>query len=423
MKSVKPIVSILVVSLVAVLPIGCGSSTTTISTRTTPTASFVGTQSPGDYWSWTETTDDNGLVSFTASNNTQGVTYSGSATPLTGGSSGFSKLTVTSSNDPDVITPVYAYELEIPNTMIMAAVPPFYTFNQSGEVQASIHGPVVAAAQGSCPTSGTTTVNWIVMPSDNWCPALGSDIATGTCPAADYAFGTAVITVSDGAYTVTVTPYHLNDTSPDPQFSLSSCTCSEGVIECMDPNSHPVRIAFTPSGVFIEDTVGNGVVGVVQPDSNIDLNDFLANGNSFKGIIFDSWEDYYNPCTSDSQCVDQNGISGGKCLDAYGTGYCGVPETKPVSITADGTELNARSYSSLDTGALNTEVSTVDFSSAVQLAPGLIIANLTPACTGGTTFPIAMVVTQIDNKYVAFTLSHSTCPTFDTAFNVLAVQQ
>jgi len=412
------------VALIAIfsllMMVGCGGGSSSSSSGTT-TASYVGTQTPGDYWSWIETTDSSGAVNFTAANNTKNFSYSGSESRLTGNSAGLSKLNITSSTDPNITTPTSAYKLAIPNTMVLAAMAPFYTFNHSGQVQLSIHGPVVAAAQSSCPTASLTNVNWIVMPNDNWCPASGSALATGTCTSASNAYGTAKIIFSGGAYAVTVTPYNLDGTNGTP-VNLTSCTCSEGVIQCTDTNSNPVKIAFTPSGVFIMDTANYGLVGVVQPSSSITLTDFLSNGRTFKGMQFIPWDDYYDGCTTDSDCNNVYGISGGTCLN----NHCGVPETCPISITADGTNLNALTYTNIDSGTLNTSVASVTFTYASQPSPGLITAQIispTTGCTTPGTFPIVMAVSQINGKYVALVLSHTTCPTYDTPFNVLAIEQ
>ncbi len=186
--------------------LGCGGG----GNSKTGTTNFVGTQTPGDYWSWTRTTDTSGSVTFTAINNTQGLNYSGSETQLTGISAGFSKLNITSSNDTKLPIPASAYTLEIPDTMVMAAVAPFYTFDHDGTVQLSVNGPVVAAAQGACPSEGITSANWIIMPGSDWCPTATAVIATKSCSSADNAYGTAVITVSGGTYAVDVTAYHLD---------------------------------------------------------------------------------------------------------------------------------------------------------------------------------------------------------------------
>ncbi len=394
--------------------------TVTVTVALPSTAIYVGTQSPGDYWLWTETTN-NGSVTFSAVNNTKGFNYSGSLTLLTGNSSGFSELNITSSTDPNITTPTSAYELEIPSTMVMAAVAPFYTFNHSGEVQLSIHGPVVAAAQGSCPAAGTTTnVNWIVMPDVNWCPTATANIAKGPCSSADNAYGTAQIVVdASGNDTISVTSYDLqgNPTTPP---TLSSCTCSSGIITCSE-GSNTDTIAFTPSGIFVMDTANYGIVGVVQPGSPIVISNFLAIGNSFRGMVFNSWDDYYDGCTIDSDC-NIYGISGGTCI----SGHCGVPETQPISVTADGTNLNAVTYTNIATGSLNTVASAVNLSTALQPSPGLITTTITSPSTGCNipgSFPFVMVATQINSKYVGFAISHSTCPTFDMPFNVFTIEQ
>ena len=415
LKSVITLMAIVSLLMIA----GCSGSSSgnssTSSSSSPTTANYVGTQTPGDYWSWSKTTDSSGSVSFTATNNTRNLTYSGTESQLTGSSSGLSKLSITSSNDTSVTTPTSAYKLEIPDTMVMAAVAPFYTFNHNGQVQLSVHGPVVAAAQGSCPTTGTTNVAWVMMPSDTWCPTASSAIATGTCTSASNAYGTAQITVSGGTYAINVTPYHLDGSAGSP-VPLSSCTCSNGVIQCTDPGNNPVRIAFTPSGIFIMDTPGYGVAGFVQPISNINISDFLANGRSFKGMNFTPWDDYYDGCSINNDC-NVYGISGGTCL----SGHCGVAQTSPVSITADGTKLNAFQYINIDSGSLSTSGGSISFAGATQPSPGLITGTVTAAC--GSTFPIVMAVSQINGKYVAFVLSHSTCPTFDSPFNVLAMEQ
>ena len=88
--------------------------------------------------------------------------------------------------------------------------------------------------------------------------------------------------------------------------------------------------------------------------------------------------------------------------------------------------LNAVTYSDIAAGSLNTDVSVVDLSTASQPSPGLITTTITSPTTGCNipgSFPFVMVATQINNKYVAFAISHSTCPTFDMPFNVFTIEQ
>jgi len=103
-----------------------------------------------------------------------------------------------------------------------------------------------------------------------------------------------------------------------------------------------------------------------------------------------------------------------------------VPETQPISVTADGTNLNALTYTNIATGSLNTVASAVNLSTASQNSPGLITTSITSptseeGCNNPGTFPFVMVATQINNKYVGFAISHSTCPTFDMPFNVFTM--
>lgn len=393
-------VSFLVLALAASMLISCGDNSSSAS-------NYVGTQSPGDYWTWTEPADG----SFTAVNNAKSYTYSGSEATLSGNSSGITKLTITSSNDPSIQSglPVSGYAIKVPNTMIMAAVPPFATVNQPGATMVSEHGPVVAAAQGSCPANGTTTnVNWIMMPKKEWCPANGTaaiPTAPGgsTCTTADPAYGTASIVVdTSGNYTVNVTAKTLAGASATAP-TLSQCSCSSGVIQCTDNSSQVVKIAFTPSGIFIMDTANYGVAGVVQ--SNItaaNFSDFYANGNTFKGISFWSFDDP--------------------------NGWPGIPETAPASMTADGTQLTYRQYADINAGTLSQNPPTsVSFNNPQTVAPGLITTTFSN-CDGNASSPMALALTKINGKYVVFAIGYSPggvggCPTYTHGFNALAVQQ
>jgi hypothetical protein len=279
----------------------------------------------------------------------------------------------------------------------------------------SEHGPVVAAEKGSCPANGTTTnVDWIVMPTAGWCPTANATYipttqAGTTCTAANDAFGTATVAVdASGNYTVSATAYYLNgtkDTSASAP-TFSQCSCSSGVIECTDNNSKPVKIAFTPSGIFIMDTANNGVAGVVQSNiTTANFSSFYANGNTYKGMSFWSFDDP--------------------------NGWPGIPETAPASLTTDGVHLTYQQYANIAAGTLSTNTAvSVPFNNATEVAPGLITTTFTN-CDGSTS-PMAIALTQINGKYVAFALGYSpgqgpggggNCPDYTHGFNVLAVQQ
>lgn len=374
----------------------------------TATANFFGTQSPGDYWTWAETTS-NGSVNFAAANNTQNKSYSGTATRLSGNSTGFTKLDVTSSTDPTITLPATAYEIEIPGTMLMAATPPFGIIDPTTSALASQHGPVVAASQGSCPANGTATnVNWILMPTSDWCPANNTPNMPpdgGICTQANYAYGTAAIAVdANGNYAISTTAYHLNDlpSTAGRTSTLSSCSCSSGLIQCTDPSNgnSPVRIAFTPSGIFIMDTLNNGVAGVVQSDiTTANYMEFYANGNAFRGIEFYAYDNY---------------------LDVGG------PVASPLYITGDGTKLNAYQYTDVDSGSLTPLITSVFFSNANTVAPGLITTTFTN-CDGSIS-NMATAMTKVGGQYIAFSISYSpgggagNCSQYTHGNNILVVQ-
>jgi hypothetical protein len=384
------------------------------------TASFVGTQSPGDYWSWSETTTANGSISFSASNITLSHNYSGSGTRLTGNSAGFSKLVITGTNDTGVTAGSSAYALEVPDTVHILAVAPFVIGTYSG-VQESIRAPVFAAAQGSCPST-TTNANWITMPSASWCPVVGAANPLGNeCLSAGDAYGTAVISVSGGTYGISVTRHKL-DGSAGGTFSLSSCSCSAGVIQCSD-GGNPVRISFTPSGVFFVDTPTDAMVGIVQPDSAIDLPDFLQNGRTFKAVWYTSL-DSDGIFNNEPDCT----AHGGTWVNING-GICGTHTTQPAAATTDGSRFTGHPYSDIDTGTVSAQGGSINLGTgATQPFHGLIKGTFTSvACTQGGQEPppedIVMAVRQVNGNYVGLILTHSPCTTFDVGFNVLAVEQ
>ena len=126
------------------------------------TQAYVGTQTAGDFWTWSTTTASSGAETFAAANEYTGYTYSGTANALAGTATGFTKLTYTASSDPGVSTGTTAYEIEIPDTAVMAVPGPFTLLNNGDDnlYFGSNNPPVVAVAQGTCPTS-SGSFNWV----------------------------------------------------------------------------------------------------------------------------------------------------------------------------------------------------------------------------------------------------------------------
>jgi hypothetical protein len=383
----------------------------TVTVTGASASNYAGTQSPGDFWSWTI---DRGAGTFSAINNTKSFNYSGTLSALAG-NPGISKLSVTSTTETGLTPPQSAYMIEVVNTALLVAHAPIYT-TPSG-TQQSIKPPIFATAQGSCPSTGVN-VNWIAMPSANWCSAAGdpNPLVNGGagCTNGDNAFGTAAISVSGSTYGITVTSYRLDGTAdPSGPFILSGCSCSNGLIQCTDSGSHPVRISFTPSGVFFVDMPNDALAGIVQPSSNIDLSDFLKSGRIFKAIYHTAL-DSSQIFNTQTDCTSHGGVWIG--------GTCGTHATQPASVTTDGTHLTGHPYSDIDNGTLSSQGGTISFATSSQRkAPGLITGTFTDF--GGGSSPIVMAVRQVNNKYIALIITHSPNATLGGGFNVLAVEQ
>jgi hypothetical protein len=376
----------------------------------TVASNYAGTQSPGDFWSWTI---DSGAGTFTATNNTKSFNYSGTLSALAG-NPGISKLSVTSTTETGLTPPQSAYMIEAVNTALLVAHAPIYT-TPSG-TQQSIQPPTFATMQGSCPSTGVN-VNWIAMPSANWCSAAGdpNPLVNGGCTSGDNAFGTAVISVSGSTYGITVTSYRLDGTEdPGGPFTLSGFSCINGLIQGTDSDGHPVRISFTPSGVFFMDMPNEAIVGIVQPSSNIDMVDFLKSGRTFKAIYHTALDSSQIFNTQDD-CTLHDGV--------WISGTCGTHATQPASVITDGTHLTGHPYSDIDNGTLiSTQGGTISFATSSQgTAPGLITGTFTDF--GGGSSPIVMAVRQVNNKYLALIITHSPNATLGGGFNVLAAEQ
>jgi hypothetical protein len=163
----------------------------------------------------------------------------------------------------------------------------------------------------------------------------------------------------------------------------------------------------------------------VQPESDINLNDFLAAGKVFKGVMYASvdsslWE-VGASCGPTGNCSSY----GGTCIESGGTAgvVCSSPTTQLFSATADGLQMPVRSYTNIDNGIFFSDVvGSLSFGTAAQShAHGLIQGKVASDC--GTIDDIVMAVRKIDNKYVGLILAHSTCTTFDVGDNALMVEQ
>lgn len=233
---------------------GCGGSGSTASTPVSSgQAGYLGTQAPGDVWSWK--LDAN---TFTASNDTLGHHYSGSKTELP---TGFLKLQVDSSDDSGVSVGQVAYALEFPGTALL--------IKPAG---ADTNPPIIAGALGGNPAGPSCSFNFV---------AVGSKTYN---PASDQAYGHVTFAVSGNNYNGSSIRYALDGTSLSP--GPSNFSANNGLMTDLDPqNATSVTGAMTPSGVCVLDYGPNkgGVIGVIQPSASVDL--AALGTKSFKGFL------------------------------------------------------------------------------------------------------------------------------------------
>ena len=274
-----------------------------------------------------------------------------------------------------------AYEIEIPGTFVMAVPGPFTQLNNGDNnlYFGSNNPPVMAIAQGTCPTT-SGSFNWVMVPPTGWCS--GDTQGGVACPngtSIGPAYGTAQITVSGGSYGMTVQPYLLSGTLQAP-FTMTGATCSDGVISGIDSLGRSLNVAFTPSGLFFIDLPrGQGSMVGADASTSVNFTDFLRNGRTYVGWNFLSVRDL---------------VSGGSPYSA--------PVAAPVEATANGTAINGTSFTDLDSGTLvqgSGAGATLNLVS--QPSPGLI--KYTAVMSDGTHDGV-FVVKQIGGKYYFFSV-------------------
>lgn len=315
------------------------NSSSSSSAAATPTSySYLGTQSPGDVWTWTL-----GSTTFSAKNVTKSYTYSGTKSTLT---SGFFKLVVTATTDPGVTVPATAYAVEFPNTALL--------------VQPAGTAPrvVVAASAGACPTAADT-YNWVTMPRVGWNQA------------SDEAYGTAASSIASGTFTFNIQPNLLNTTAMTP-YSQSGWTCSNG---SFTNSGSTFAFGITPSGIFVGDegAGAGGMIGVNAPTTNVNLADVMS--KTYRGFQFSTDTTSVANVTEPIGGEPATGANAGKML-GFSYGGDGNVETNTRCTTCDGI---------------------IDLTT--QASPGLVTGTIT---SGGGTRNATFVISQVGGKYVMF---------------------
>jgi len=239
--------------MLTVLAIGCGGNNAISGTR--GVEDYVGTQQPGDVWAWSI-----GASTFTASNETLSHTYAGDVMNLP---SGFTKLTISSTNDSAVSVGTQAYSIEIPGTCLLV--------KPAGSEFVS---PIIATGLGSNPTAQTLAMNWITIPSADF-DVQNSD-----------AFGTANFTKTQAGYDAAIDFGKLDySEGPLDQGSGATLVHQDGryIIEGDD-----IVFGLQQSGVFMADFGPNlgGIIGMQAPTRSIPWPEIA--GKTFIGMMAES---------------------------------------------------------------------------------------------------------------------------------------
>jgi|GEM_PF-6715945 len=309
-----------------VVALGCGGSLFSSS----GTQNFLGTQGPGDVWSW-QLND----ATFTATNQTQGYTYSGTKSVLP---TGFLKLNVTDTTDPNVTVGQSAYALELNNTALVMKM-----------AGADTLPPIVAASLGSNPPGPVATFNFVAVGSATFQQAT------------DMAYGYVAYNVAGNQYSGTEHRFAIDGTAL--ANANSNLTGSNGEMTQASPAATG---AMTPSGVCVLDfgPGAGGLIGVVQPTANVDLADI---GNQhFRGFLINQGK---------TQCVDVTPNGDGTL---HGAGYAN-PSGVETGTFDDGSGV------------------TVTFLS--QPAPGEVAVSIN---TGLDVETLVAAVNRVSGKYMMF---------------------
>jgi hypothetical protein len=375
------VLTIAISLLVATSFIGCSNSNST-----TPGVSYLGTGGPGDVWNWTI---DRTGGKFSATNITKNFTYSGTLSVL---STGYLQLTLGSTTDPNATVGQVLFGLELPNTAVL--------LQQFSNAPGCCSGTgmaapiIVAAAQGSCPTSGAT-YNFVEMPSANWNSSSSAS------------YGTATSSVSGGQFSFLVSSSTLGGSAT--ASSASGFTCTNGKLTS---GSSALTFGVAPSGDFIAD-FGNsvasapGAAGAVAPSAPITVSSLTS--ADYLGFAF---------------------------LSAYADAGHPTPVPMTISVGAGPTKFGATGNANLiNAGQVAPTTGTpsgqIAMTIGTQISPGLFNIQFSQTCSNNAldTQPGVIAVNQVSGKFVIFGVGVPVCtsgvPTTSTTLgqNFMLIQQ
>jgi len=240
-------------------------------------ARYLGTQPPGDVWTWTL---DHGAGTFSAQDETNGYTYSGTISQVTGTGivgNGFTRLSIASTTDPAASSWLKheAFAVELPGVALLVSPPGPPALADGGVSNGYYSSLIVASAVGTCPATGGT-FNTIVIPRTTWA-SQGSLLMPGESVTGP-GYGTATLGLSGGSFTISGTTTGVTLTYTDAGdwtitdagvTSIPSATfgCDGGYLTSATAGTPTIGV--TPAGVLIEDMGGadpsiSGLIGVAQ---------------------------------------------------------------------------------------------------------------------------------------------------------------
>jgi hypothetical protein len=259
-------------------------------------ATYLGTQPPGDVWTWVL---DHGAGTFSAGDLTTGYTYAGTLAQVTGTrivGNGFTKLSIASTTDPAAAgwTKQEAFAVEFPGVALLVSPPgPAATGNNGNGYYSKL---IVASAVGTCPTAGGT-FNTIVVPRSGW--ENQASVLTVGQSITGPGYGTAVLGVSGGSYTVGGSTAQVTFTYTAAGYTMDAAVTSSGPTntygcdggQLTSATAGTPTVGVTPAGVLIEDMGGtdpniSGLIGVRQTT----VPSLAALQGDYLGFVF-AWSD------------------------------------------------------------------------------------------------------------------------------------
>ena len=253
---------------------------------------YRGTQAPGDVWTYAL-----GTTSFSATNETLGYDYAGTLGNL---DNGYLRLTVTTSNDPDLAgqLPTAAYAVEVPGVALVVK-----PADPDGNV-------IVCVAVGQTPTTATT-YNYVKFPDPDWGSGAGAIDD-------EEVWGRATSTISGAGGTTFdfwIEYWTMANTTATPSKEEQAGETFTATGGWLVPDAGDQRIGITPPGLLVQDSgpQSGGAMGVAAPGSALGLDALFTANREFLGFLFE-----YDTMDENTEAIWASVDQGGDSISAGG---------------------------------------------------------------------------------------------------------